>query len=178
MFVLDSDGVDRIDLQKKCSEQILECQIASGCAAYENGVLYYADLQNRVYAYDIARNQTAPLDIPHCKRLYLCGGILFFTTFGHEIGYYDGSAHLLENLSINDTSQLSSDGKSVYFCNQSLKPVRIDLADFSSEVLDYDGPAYQIKAYAHSPYVSVYTSDSETDAFFWDVCLPRADSKG
>ncbi len=171
IFVVDSNGINLIDYVNKKNKQIIKSQISTDCIAYQRGIIYYADLQNRVYSYNISENSTEQIDIPYCHQIYICNNILFFTTFSNEIGYYDSSCHILEDIKINNTSHLSCNGAQVYFCNEKNEPVIIDLIDFTYEVLAYDKPAYNITAFENSPYVEVYAKDNKNQEYIYEVCL-------
>lgn len=118
IYTADGNGIRRVNLANRKEEQLTGTAIAGECIAYDKGKLWCTDLQNRVYFLDIETGKTENLPVSKCRKLFVCGGTLYFQTFQGELGYYDESVHVIPDCTVSDTSNIAWDGEKIYYCNE------------------------------------------------------------
>ena len=171
IYTADDYGIRRVDPKSGKKEQLTDTSISGGCIAYDKGKLWYADLQNRVYSVEIESGKTEELPISKCSRLYVCGGVLYFQTYQSEVGYYDGTVHMIPGCKISGTSQVTWDGENVLFCNARNQVCAYDPAKDALRVIDSIDGALNVTAYTDLPFLLVYKETA--DGFAWEIVEER-----
>lgn len=162
IFTVDLNGVNMIDVRKQCSERIVDCQISPECIACIDGVIFYADMMNDVYSFDICTRRTERLNIFRCKKLFAAQDKLISVDFDYNIGIYNGTElTYINELRIAPTSNISYDGSSIYFADSNNTVAKVDLRDMTYTKMLPGISAYNVMAFPEHNYIHVYENTDE-----------------
>jgi hypothetical protein len=161
IFTVDSNGINIIDTNHETSERIIEASIYPECLAYNKGTIYYADLMNNVYSYNINNKTSKKLNIENCKKLFFACNELVVVNFDYQVGVYRDSIHWLEDTTISPTSYVTSHKEGIVFVNPQNNPVFINLSNLSTQTISTGFKVFNVVGYKNTSDLYIYIQQDQ-----------------
>ena len=178
IFIADLNDIEMINYESGEKEILVEEGYAGGAVAYDSGRLYYISSTGTVNIVDVENLHVEAVGIEGCAKLGICDGYLVYMLTDGSVGIYsDDMKALLEDVTMNQTSNFSCNGLEIFFISSKYKLCCYDLDTKNvSEITCYDeageeisAPFYNVKAYDRDR-LEVYIQTSD-EAYEWVTCF-------